>query len=245
MALSPIEKESSAMWFPTEFHPEFGFLAPSPQLRRLMRIALVAGVVGATLGGAAVLAVGRQSDVAEPGARVEPTLTVAQTSQDEIAPGSEFTLASNPVPEPAAAAKPCNEQTWPYLDRKCLTGITTRWRHVRVLPPDERAQAQPLKSAEMENEPSKPSEPSATPAKKRKSASRRSRCRSRDGDDLAGASDFAAARDVPELRRDRSDEDDRRGRRSGRDRRERQRDEGRRERQSPRNDSGDWAFFGR
>jgi hypothetical protein len=244
------------MSFPTEFHPEFGFLVPSPELRRVIRITVVAALIGAVFGGAGVFALTARPQDRGP-APAEPTFAIAQTVEvrpaggGEARPtaGSEFAVASNRSPQPSVAAKPCNEQTWPYLDRKCLTGVVTRWRHVHVLPPDAGAKAAPVKSAEIDSRGINPSDPSATPTKKRKSGSRRSR--GRDGDDLDGARDYASARDTREPRQDRLDGDAPRGqsrrearqerREARQERRARERD---RERDRPdwRSDGGNWLL---
>jgi hypothetical protein len=213
------------MSFPMEFHPEFGFLAPSPQVRRVIRTAAIAALIGAVFGGAGVFALGARSERA--GGPAEPGLAVAQTAEDISTVGGPLVLASHNASEPVVSAKPCKEQTWPYLDRKCLTGIVTRWRHVRVLPPDARAEAGPINAPELNSEGVKPSEPSATPSKKRKSAKRRSRNR----DEGDTGNDFASSREPRQDRGDRSYRSERG-------------DRGDRRSEPQHNDGGNW-FFGR
>jgi hypothetical protein len=233
------------MPLPTEFHPEFGYLVPSPQLRRVMLVALVAALGGALFGGAGVLALNARQDRAV--AVDVPAVATAQIADAAMQPGAGFAPVADIVEPVAASAKPCAEQTWPYLDRKCVTGITSRFRHVRMLPPEMRSRAEPVKSADAANERATPPEPEATPTKKRKSASRRTR--SRDNDELDGGNDYASTRDWREARRDRADGEDirRQSRREARqDRRERD-DFPRRERPDPTErhlDGGNW-FFGR
>ena len=60
---------------------------------------------------------------------------LVQTAEAATQPGAGFAPVVDIVEPVAASAKPCVEQTWPYLDRKCLTGVVSRFRHVRVLPP--------------------------------------------------------------------------------------------------------------
>jgi hypothetical protein len=181
---------------PPEFHPEFGYFWPAAQTRRIARIGLAATACGALFGAIAVLAMTPHPD--PDAVRIESALTV--TPLESPAP----TVASNPTPvvaaaatptiaapEPAVPAKPCKEQTWPYLDGKCTNGTPIKQDQVRVLRPEAPAQSAPALVV-----PATPSDVTAaaqlpeTPAAKSKKAQKvaQSRQRKRRGyDDMAEA----------------------------------------------------------
>ena len=125
----------------TEFHPEFGYLCPGPQLRRMVRVALISTALGATVGAAGVLALMP---------RGEPSLMRAETAlaavaADESVAAPAVTAGGEEIVQPPSAvgAKPCTAQTWPYLDSNCLSGFERKWQDLRVLRPEEPAQSAP------------------------------------------------------------------------------------------------------
>ncbi len=185
---------------PEDLHPEFGYLAPKAPLRRNLRVGLLAGIVGLVLGGVAVMALAARSkpEVAKP----EPTLAFASIDEVATAPAAASpepvadpipasTTPGTPTgvtPPPGAAAKPCKEQTWPYLGSNCLTGTTHRWRRIRVLPPDTPTQTAPVKTADPAVDGGNPPDPAgATPSKKRKSEYKGRHRRGREQDDAGAA----------------------------------------------------------
>jgi len=185
---------------PEDIHPEFGYLAPKAPLRRNLRVGLIAGIVGLVLGGAAVMALAARSKPEV--AKLEPTLAFASIDEVATAPAAASpepvtdpipasTTAGTPTgvtPPPGAAAKPCKEQTWPYLGSNCLTGTTHRWRRIRVLPPDAPTQTAPVKTADATVDGGNPPDPAgATPSKKRKSEYKSRHRRGREQDDAGTA----------------------------------------------------------
>ena len=133
------------MPLPTGIHPEFGYLAPTPQFRRGLRIAAIAGVAGALFGAASVLALAtwhdRASAPAEPtelarsgSAAAEPGELAQVGSVAAEPPGSVLPITTADIARPAA--KPCSEQISFDRERKCRSGNSRRWRHIRVVPAD-------------------------------------------------------------------------------------------------------------
>jgi hypothetical protein len=88
------------------FHPEWGYLAPTPSFMRTLRIALVATAVGATAGAGVVVAL-----IAHPGSGRNADSSIAAhalvTSVPAVNSASAATAApaqSRPAPVPAQAA---------------------------------------------------------------------------------------------------------------------------------------------
>jgi hypothetical protein len=199
------------MPLPTGIHPEFGYLAPTPQFRRGLRIAAIAGVVGALFGAASVLALATRHDRAS--APAEPTELARVSSMAaeaaELAqvgsvavepPGSVLPITTADIARPAA--KPCSEQISFDRERKCRFGNSRRWRHIRVVPADSPpAAVEPATTAGLGNETVAPREPAASPPPEpassatslRKTASKRTRSRSRENDRFDPGTTYAAS----------------------------------------------------
>lgn len=119
--------EQAIMPLGEDFHPEFGYFCPSPAIRRRVRQGLIAAAAGAVCAGVLVLVVMPRS------AESDTALTLVTGDESAGAPNSP---QSDAAPARVAASKPCREQTWPYLESKCLSGKTQHPRQVRLLPPN-------------------------------------------------------------------------------------------------------------
>lgn len=141
---------------PPEFHPEFGYIWPAAQTRRLVRVGLMSTAFGVLFGVIAVLAMSPRPDpdlaraatalsvvaVDEPTTvRAATSATAALAAPVETAPSP--IAAALPTQPPAAAAKSCKEQTWPYLEGKCLNSTARKRQPLRVLKPEAPAQSAP------------------------------------------------------------------------------------------------------
>jgi hypothetical protein len=178
---------------PPEFHPEFGYFWPAAHTRRVVRLGIATTAFGALFGAIAVLAMTPRPDpdlmraetalMAAPADN--PATTEASAPTAVAAAPMPAEAAPQPVAAPPAPAKPCNEQTWPYLDSKCLNGTPPKRPHVRIFRPEAPAQSAPAQVV-----PAAPSQttaaahtpepPVATPKKRQKAAQTRER-RRRDG----------------------------------------------------------------
>jgi hypothetical protein len=116
------------MPFASDWHPEFGYLSPSPGLRRKLRLAVVAAALGLTAGagGMAVLIAGHDSNPRDASALVSPeevhaVTTSKSTGDANVAPTASVRQsqpeAINPANNPA-----CREHTWDYFDGNCTPG---------------------------------------------------------------------------------------------------------------------------
>ena len=181
---------------PPEFHPEFGYIWPAAHVRRLVRIGLLSTAFGALFGGITVLAMTPRAnlDVAPAATALsavaidEPATVGAVTSAVPVA------AVGTPVPTLAArqptgaTARSCKEQTWPYLEGKCLSSSTTRKRQpARVLKPEAPAQSAPAlvvsDSAPEITAAAKTEEPLKAANKREKKAKARQRERDREAAD--------------------------------------------------------------
>ena len=113
--------------------------------------------------------------------------------------------AGKAAPSAAPAARRCQDQAWPLLDSKCMTGAGRKSRNVRVVPASDPAQAaQAAPAVPVAASPTETSvaaanlpEPVATPTKKRnKTAQNRQRRRNRDIEDSDPRSAYGASRDL-------------------------------------------------
>ena len=110
-------------------HPEFGYFCPTPRLRRTMRVLLTCMIVGGI--GFAVLRTGQDLTAAHSAA----SGNTAMMARAEIAP--EAARASDSAalglrPALNQGLKTCEEDTWAYLDGKCVAGKERKLRVVRV-----------------------------------------------------------------------------------------------------------------
>ncbi len=190
-----------------EYHPEFGYFCPGPQLRRVLRVAVISATVGAGAGAlvlltimprgnseaartqnvpAAVAAAGQPSALQSPASVSSPPATVARPASNS---------AGLAPPTASMDAKPCTEQTWPYMASHCLAGADRKPQEMRVLRPEEPVQSAPAKVM-----PAKPSETiaatpeteaKAPPKKKVRAAHRRRNKRTRPPTELDPRSAYA------------------------------------------------------
>ena len=112
------------------------------------------------------------------------------------------TAVQSQEPPPATAATSCREQTWPYLDGKCLKNTARKKHQVRVLKPETPTQSAPAETAPAATTPAttaavKPQD-SSKAAKKRenKSVQRRERRRDREFVDTERGHDIERDRDI-------------------------------------------------
>jgi hypothetical protein len=182
-----------------EFHPEFGYFCPTPQFRRIIRVACRATGFGVALGALAVLALMPRHDPDQPrttaattaapiedaaatvGARVPAT--ILREPPPPIPAPAPATPAAQANPPPAAAApaaanagKACKEATWPYFDSNCLWGPPAQ-RPARAQAPDPPVEAAPPPPAA---ETGNAAKAAAAAKKKRDAAAAQSRARKRD-----------------------------------------------------------------
>jgi len=180
-----------------EFHPEFGYLWPAANTRRMMRIGLFATAFGAMVG--AIAAIGMTHRPDPDAQRAQTALAVETPPTVGAAPATTAAAAVTAVPPtittaPNAAAVPpprgtaaasCKEQTWPYLDGKCIKNSTRKRQQVRVLKPETPAPSTPAEAATTTAPETtavvKPEEPpKASKKREKKTAETRQRRRDRD-----------------------------------------------------------------
>jgi hypothetical protein len=106
-----------------ELHPEFGYFSPSPALRRHVRLGLIGAAIGAAFAAGALIVT-----TSRPAADMEIGLV---SSADAAVPDEAVTQST----AAARAPLPCEQQTWPYIESKCMSRSGAQ-RTVRVLPPD-------------------------------------------------------------------------------------------------------------
>jgi hypothetical protein len=110
-------------------HPEFGYFCPTPRFRRKLRVAVVCMVVGAI--GVAVLRAGPDFSSAH-----SPTSgSAAMMARVDSVAGAEIVSEAGKASEAGALGlrpalsqvlKTCEEDTWAYLDGKCVAGKKPR-----------------------------------------------------------------------------------------------------------------------
>ncbi len=106
-----------------ELHPELGYFWPSPTLRRSARLGAIGAGVGAAVAAFALVAL-----TLAPGTDGEINLVgTADAAVQTEQPVSSIAATITPTP--------CEQQTWPYIESKCMAGAAAN-RTVRVLPPD-------------------------------------------------------------------------------------------------------------
>jgi hypothetical protein len=116
-------------------HPEFGYFCPTPRLRRKMRVALGCVVFGAI--GIAMLRAGQ-----DPNDPNSPNSGSALMARVDGGSGAETGPQAGQAPAIAALGlRPglgqdlktsCEQDTWAYLDGKCIAGKERKARVVRV-----------------------------------------------------------------------------------------------------------------
>jgi hypothetical protein len=139
---------------PPELHPEFGYIWPAAHTRRMVRVGLMSTAFGLLFGAIAVLAMSPRADPDPARAATalsavpadEPATVGATTSAVPAIPvetAMPSVTAALPKQPTATAGKSCKEQTWPYLEGKCLNNATRKRQPVRVLKPEAPAQSAP------------------------------------------------------------------------------------------------------
>jgi hypothetical protein len=130
---------------PPEFHPEFGYIWPAAHNRRLMRIALTSTAAGALFGIIVALVMTSRADPDV--AHTATALSVAPAPAQEPAIVGPAAVPMEPIRAAAAESpvvtKSCSEQTWPYLDSKCLNNEMRKPQPARILKPEAPAQSAP------------------------------------------------------------------------------------------------------
>jgi hypothetical protein len=113
------------------FHAKIAQLAPSLSTSQVLRVGMIAGACGLTLGAITVLALltAQKPSVA----RVDGSSTVGHSN----AAGRADAAATSVEPRESATAaeKRCNEQPWPYVDRNCSNPASGNPPPVRVITP--------------------------------------------------------------------------------------------------------------
>jgi hypothetical protein len=108
------------------YHPEFGYLCPSPLVRRSLRVALVSAVLGMGLGACIVLSLidrrigaSPQNEQASTFARVDRgRSSVAQAATFEIEPAAT-PIAREDKAGTTISSDSCEDEAASYLDSKC------------------------------------------------------------------------------------------------------------------------------
>src|SRR5580704_70421 len=104
------------MRFAGNFHPEWGYLAPAPNVMRTARMVVVATAIGATAGAAVVLSLidrPAQGAMAEAGRTLVVVHSLVQPAEAAVAPA--------PKAEPVAAATPAAEPAMPAVPAAPVT----------------------------------------------------------------------------------------------------------------------------
>ncbi len=116
------------------FHPEFGYFCPTPSFRYKLRVALLFLVIGgiAGVGGTLVLKAARHS-------ATDNTLTFARVDDstsggDAISPADQAESATTGQRSRASEGgkSTCEDNTWAYLDGKCVPGRPRKARTART-----------------------------------------------------------------------------------------------------------------
>jgi hypothetical protein len=110
-------------------HPEFGYFCPTPRFRRKLRVAVACMVVGAV--GVAVLRAGPDfSSAHSPTSRSAAMMArVDSGAGAEIVPEAGQASEAGTLglrPALSQGLKTCEEDTWAYLDGKCVAGKKPR-----------------------------------------------------------------------------------------------------------------------
>ncbi len=117
-----------------ELHPEFGYFRPSASVHRHARLGLIGAGIGAALAAVALVAL-----TAGPAKDMEISLVGsadAAVTQESNRSSSNLTssISSSTGTAPAVRTVKCQEQTWPYIESKCLSRPGNQT--VRLLPHD-------------------------------------------------------------------------------------------------------------
>jgi hypothetical protein len=134
----------------SDLHPEFGYFCPSPRLLRDIRIAFISVLLGATMGGIGVIALGTDRDshsylslrggmassdsaalrVATTGSTPEDTVEDVTQGEHDTSKANKFVSEETDRDVADTATKrACKADKWIYGDGKCLA---PKLRRVRV-----------------------------------------------------------------------------------------------------------------
>ena len=114
---------------PNHFHPEFGYVCPTPRFRRAVSVSFVAGSLGLLVGAVGVIAFAQRPEVVRMRTEIATTVGSSVGMSDPIT--SAAAAAAIGKRSPSVDRSPCATQSWPYLDSKCLLGTA---RDARELP---------------------------------------------------------------------------------------------------------------
>jgi hypothetical protein len=114
---------------PNHFHPEFGYVCPTPRFRRAVSVSFVAGSLGLLVGAVGVIAFAQRPEVVRMRTEIATTVGSSVGMSDPITSAAAAAAAGNRAA--SVDRSPCATQSWPYLDSKCLLGTN---RDARELP---------------------------------------------------------------------------------------------------------------
>jgi hypothetical protein len=114
---------------PNHFHPEFGYVCPTPRFRRAVSVSFVAGSLGLLVGAVGVIAFAQRPEVVRMRTEIATTVGSSVGMSDPITSAAAAAAIGKRLP--SVDRSPCATQSWPYLDSKCLLGTA---RDVRELP---------------------------------------------------------------------------------------------------------------
>jgi hypothetical protein len=126
-----------------QFHSEFGYFCPTPQLHRVLRVACLCSAIGGVVGAIVVWVVmsAGNADRSRTATLMDTTAAVATTGQAHRPDVPATTAVENDAPAVTdKAAVDCQAQAWPYRTAKCGTQSNTAreaGKPVRVLRPDQ------------------------------------------------------------------------------------------------------------
>jgi hypothetical protein len=139
MGTSQHSPDAVRPWFQSEvtvapaYHPEFGYLCPSPAVRRRLRAAMIFAGIGMLIGASIVLSLTDRRPAE--GQRSERTLTAGQTDRDWSAVAKAADSENNflPVASQGSTSAPsvqgaCKDEGASFLNLKCRSG-TKRKAH--------------------------------------------------------------------------------------------------------------------
>src|SRR5712691_8463577 len=100
------------MFWPCHFHPEFGYMAPTPRFWKLARVGAIGCSIGIFAGSIGVILLAQRPEFA----LLRGDIAAAVGSP------ALFAFAPSPDRAPTPSVTGCPLQTWPYFDDKCLLG---------------------------------------------------------------------------------------------------------------------------